>query len=128
MSYSTYGKLGKTEEEPPTEEQTSLVNVIQSKEHRENMLRNNRIVIIDNYTEWCGPCKFIAPQFIKMAGEYQGRVAFCKEDVDKPFEGRPPIRGVPCFHFYVNGEYKKELTITGADIEKVRETLDKMFN
>ena len=65
---------------------------------------------------------------VKNTGEFKGKVSFCKEDVDKPFEGRPQIRGVPCFHFYVNGEYKKDLTITGADIEKVRETLDKMFN
>lgn len=128
MSYSTYGNLGKTEEEPPTEQQISLVNVIQSQDHRENIIRTNRLVVIDNSAEWCGPCKFIAPRFIKMAGEYKGRVAFCKEDVDNHFEGTPPISGVPCFHFYVNGEYKKDLTITGADIEKVRETLERMFN
>lgn len=128
MSYSTYGNLGKTDEEPPTEEENSMVNIIQSKEHRENILRNNRIVVIDNYTEWCGPCKFIAPQFIKMAAEFKGKVSFCKEDVDKPFEGRPQIRGVPCFHFHVNGQHMKDLTITGADIEKVRETLNRMFS
>jgi thioredoxin 1 len=130
MSYSTYGNLGKTEEEPPTEQENSMVNIIQSQEHRENIIRNNRIVVVDNFTEWCGPCKFIAPQFIRMAGEFQGKVAFCKENVDQGFKRAENaiIRGVPCFHFYVNGQYMKDLTITGADIEKVRETLNRMFN
>ena len=126
MSYSTYANLGKSEDEP-TEEEASNVEIIQSKEHRQDICRKNRIVVIDNYTEWCGPCKFCAPQFIKLASELKGKAAFCKEDVDKQFGETPPIRGVPCFHIYVNGEYKKDLTVTGADVDQVRQKLEDML-
>jgi len=39
-------------------------------------------MIVDFFTTWCGPCKLIAPQLEKIAGEYEGKVKVIKIDTD----------------------------------------------
>jgi thioredoxin 1 len=46
-------------------------------------LNKSRIVVLDCWAEWCGPCKMIAPIIEKLAEEYAGRVLFAKLNVDE---------------------------------------------
>ncbi len=42
-------------------------------------------VLIDFWSPWCMPCRFLAPVLEEEARKYQGRVRFCKVDVqDNP--------------------------------------------
>ena len=75
---------------------------------------------------WCGPCKVVAPHFAKLAKDIATEypfVIFAKEDAGLEIDGAPEIRGVPCFHFYVNGNLVKDATCTGGSIEPVKEKL-----
>lgn len=40
-------------------------------------------VVIDFFATWCGPCKALAPQLVRLAQAYDGRVKVLKVDVDK---------------------------------------------
>jgi thioredoxin-like negative regulator of GroEL len=107
------------------------VTEITSQKQRESLIANNYLVVIDNYTNWCGPCKQCAPFFAKLASIYTktGKCAFAKEDAEKDIDGVPePIRGVPCFHFYVNRRFMSEDTIRGADMGKVEETIKALLH
>jgi thioredoxin 1 len=46
-------------------------------------LNTSKIVVVDCWAEWCGPCKMIAPIIDKLAEEYSGRVLFSKLNVDE---------------------------------------------
>lgn len=100
-----------------------------SKEHKNRIVRTNKVVIVDLFAEWCGPCKTIAPLFDELMNEYNspGKVFFCKENIDLGLSpklmssGR--IQGVPSFVFYVNGNIVD--IVTGAHIDLVKETLMK---
>ena len=46
-------------------------------------LNKSRIMVLDCWAEWCGPCKMIAPIIEKLAEEYAGRVLFAKLNVDE---------------------------------------------
>ena len=121
MSYATYQKIGKDPEEPSPESQAVIPHV-KTLEERKDVISRYPLVVIDYYTDWCGPCKACAPKFAQIAQKYQANgVAFLKEDAELQFGDHPPIRGVPTFHFYFKGKILKDLTIVGADVEKVEE-------
>lgn len=127
--YKTFSSMNNNEQDF-TSEYISEVPRISNIKERQTLIQNNKIVVIDNYTDWCGPCKQCAPQFAKLAKKYSkpGMCAFAKENVDDKCGGWPvQIRGVPCFHFYVNGHYQDEMTITGADVGAIEQTLQRLF-
>ena len=59
-----------------------IVHDITSKEDLEKLQATGKLVVIDWYAQWCGPCKAFKPTFKKMAKE-QTDVLFCKIDVDE---------------------------------------------
>ena len=61
----------------------------------------NKLVFIDFYTEWCGPCKMMAPIVKKMAADRAGEIDFYKVDIDKEQELAEllGIRSIPTFLF-----------------------------
>lgn len=124
--YATYESLGKDKSTLPSESMIEVYEV-KSAEDRKNILRNNQIVVIDNYAPWCGPCKQVLPQIKKLAKDFHGDVVIVKENVDDKFEDKPRIMGVPVFHFYLNGNFIDELTITGAGIPAVKENIYKLL-
>ena len=128
--YKTFSTMGKDENDP---DPSSMIEVprIKSSENRKNLIQSNLVVVIDNYTDWCGPCKQCAPQFSVIAGKYSkpGVCAFAKENVeDKCGDWPENIRGVPCFHFYVNGQFISDATVTGADINQVEQTVKRLLS
>jgi putative thioredoxin len=39
-------------------------------------------VLVDFWAAWCGPCKMVAPEMVKLAEKYDGAVDVVKVDVD----------------------------------------------
>ena len=46
-------------------------------------LQNNRVVLVDFWASWCGPCRALAPTIEGLAEEYAGKALVAKLDVDK---------------------------------------------
>jgi thioredoxin 1 len=46
-------------------------------------VQNHRLVVIDCWAAWCGPCRMITPIVEELAREYAGKVVFGKLNVDK---------------------------------------------
>ena len=123
-----YAKIGDVGADEPTNAQPTGFQVprITQQEHRDALTKGHKLAIIDNYTDWCGPCKQCAPQFTALAQKYArpGLCAFATENVEDGVPGKTvKIRGVPCFHFYVDGVLQPGMTITGGDIGAVENTV-----
>ena len=43
----------------------------------------SRIMMVDFYADWCGPCRQLSPILEKIADENRGTVGICKVNVDK---------------------------------------------
>lgn len=70
------------------------------------VLASERLVVIDFWAEWCGPCKKISPIVDELATEYEGKVDIYKCDVDENSEvcEKLGIRNIPTLIFLKNGE------------------------
>lgn len=80
----------------------------------------DELVVVDFYTDWCGPCKMIYPELVKMAGEYEA-VHFVKFKITKENKELGKALGVrvaPTFFLYRSS--RKVADMTGARVEKLR--------
>jgi thioredoxin 1 len=57
-------------------------------------LRNNKLVFIDFWAGWCGPCRALAPTIEELAQAFSGKVLVGKLNVDKN------IKTAECFQVY----------------------------
>jgi thioredoxin 1 len=65
----------------------------------------NRLIVVDCYADWCGPCRAIAPTFAQLSTEYN-HIAFIKLDVTScPLSSKSlNIMAMPTFVFFQNGK------------------------
>ncbi len=70
----------------------------------EETIKNNEIVILDFWAEWCGPCKQFGPVFEEISQKYP-EIAFCKVNVEEEQElaGMFQVRSIPTITFMRQG-------------------------
>ncbi|MEA5461398.1 thioredoxin domain-containing protein [Arcicella sp. LKC2W] len=89
-----------------------------SKEYMDKLLKDNKIVVLDFYATWCGPCIKMMPTVDKLKAEMEGKVAFEKVDSDanKALVAEYKIDEIPTFLIYKNG--KLTMRAVGFQTEK----------
>ena len=72
----------------------------------ETVLDTDKLVVIDFWAEWCGPCKMIGPIIEEIGEEYKDKVVVGKLDVDNNDEttAKYGIRNIPTVLFIQNGK------------------------
>ncbi|VAH67538.1 unnamed protein product [Triticum turgidum subsp. durum] len=83
-------------------------------------------VVLDMYTQWCGPCKVMAPKFQEMS-EKDHDVVFLKLDCNqdnRPLAKELGIRVVPTFKIFKDGKVAKE--VTGAKIDELARAIEEV--
>ncbi len=75
----------------------------------EEITNTDKLVLIDFFATWCGPCKMLSPIISEIANEYSDSVKVCKVNVDENQELaiKYDIMSVPTLVFFKNGEIVK---------------------
>ncbi|RFU28245.1 hypothetical protein B7463_g8078, partial [Scytalidium lignicola] len=97
---------------------SSAVNMgvtdIKTKAEFDAALKEHKVVVVDAFATWCGPCKIISPQVEKYSEEF-ANAYFIKIDVDElpDLAQELGIRAMPTFIFFKDGEKVSE--VVGAN-------------
>jgi thioredoxin 1 len=92
----------------------------------EDVLMNDKPVLVDFWAPWCGPCRAVAPVLEELATEHAGKIEVVKLNTDENPEitGRYGITGIPTLNVYVKGEVVKTLVGALPKPKLVRELAD----
>jgi len=105
------------------------MKTIENIEAYENLINQEKPILLDFYADWCGPCQSLLPTVEKLAGEYKGKIEIQKVNVDKNNElaSKFGVRSIPSLFFMKNAEVVD--TLNGAVTETVlREKLEALLN
>ena len=89
----------------------------------------SKLVVLDFWAEWCGPCKALAPVLAKVCGEYADKgVILAKLDVDaEPFiASQFQVRSIPTVYAIFQGQPVADLTPMRSE-SQLRQALDQLL-
>ncbi len=65
-----------------------------------------KLMVVDFWATWCGPCQFMLPIFDKLAKKYGNKVSFGRLNVDdnQGVAMRYDVYAIPTFIMFMNGK------------------------
>ncbi len=80
-------------------------------ENFEKALKENDVIVVDFWAEWCMPCRFYEPIFEKVARKFGGKAIFARLNVDESplTAGRLGISAIPTTIIFVKGKPVKRI-------------------
>jgi thioredoxin 1 len=121
MSYKTLSEIGGG----PKVVQENYIQVpeISTIDDKKALIANNKLVVIDVYADWCGPCQAMIPVFGKLYLKYKDYCVLVKENVELRLS--PSVTVVPTFLIYIEGTLKHQVVNNIDEVEKIiRKTLN----
>lgn len=93
------------------------------------VIASGKPVVIDFWATWCGPCMRLAPVIDELAEEFADQAVIGKYNVDEETElsGQYRIMSIPTILFFKNGEQVRDLRMTGATKDQIRERIEKLL-
>lgn len=82
-----------------------MVTNINEKQYDQEVLNSKGLVLVDFYSETCGPCKRLAPILEELSNDFEGKLKIVKINVNENsmISFKMGIMSVPTLVFYKDG-------------------------
>jgi thioredoxin 1 len=102
---------------------------VNKENYEDEVVKSEMPVVVDLWGPQCGPCLALMPDVEKLAGEYEGRVKFCKLNVaeNRRVAISLKVMGVPTILFYKGGELVSRITGGEVNLEAIRERTEALL-
>ena len=99
--------------------------ILNTKNFSEEINNTDKLVLIDFFATWCGPCKMIAPIISEISEEFNNKVKVGKVNVDeeKELAIKYGISSIPTLVIFKDGKIAKTL-IGFRPKEEIKEVLN----
>lgn len=83
-----------------------MVSEVNDQNFENEVLKSDIPVVVDFWAPWCGPCRMITPVTGKLSQEYDGKVKFCKLNVDENHQMavKYQVMSIPLLLFFKGGQ------------------------
>ena len=108
--------------------QKIMTTSVNSETFKSEVLDQTKLILVDFWAEWCGPCKQIAPTLEELAEKYSENLSVCKVDVDSNRELALQfnVRSIPSLMIFKNGEMVDSL-IGAVSLEELEDLVTRNF-
>ncbi len=105
-----------------------MVKEITDEDFKEEVLNADMPVVVDFWAPWCAPCHIIAPIAEKLANEYEGKVKFCKINVEdnQKTAMEYEVMSIPLLLFF-NGGKKVDFILGAVPEDSIRDKLEALL-
>lgn len=92
----------------------ALHNTTTKAEFEEKVLKNDKLVLVDFWAQWCPPCRMMAPILESTAKKMEDKIEIVKVDVEASSDNGTlaadyGVRGIPNMQVFKGGKVVKEL-------------------
>lgn len=91
---------------PAAGNEAHFAKVITEASFETDVVQSDKVVLLDCWAPWCGPCLKIAPVVEEIAKEFDGQAVVAKLDVDTApgIAGKFQIDAIPALLFFKDGK------------------------
>ena len=77
----------------------------------QDVINNEKIVLVDFWAEWCGPCRMVSPILDEIGAEHADKLEIVKVNVDEEphLAAEYQITGIPAMKVFQNGKIVREM-------------------
>ncbi|CDN32216.1 Thioredoxin [Mucinivorans hirudinis] len=116
---------------PTTSENNKTLNTMALEINQSNFAElkaSDKLLVIDFWAEWCGPCRMITPIIEELAAEYadQANIGKCDVDSNDEIATEYAIRNIPTIIFVKGGKVVDKqvgATTKAALADKIKKNL-----
>jgi thioredoxin 1 len=104
-----------------------MEHILTDANFEEEVLKSDKLIFVDFWAPWCGPCQLMGPIVDELAQEYEGKniaMGKCNVDENPNTAAQYDIMSIPTFLLFKDGKMIDQV-VGAVQKEKLKEMIDK---